>query len=214
MTFLDTTADNVLQLLISRGQHLVSKRSLNSTRAIGDAVQEFLSDKNGLRLCLPKAELKSFENGFERRSMEDMAFYDVKDRYYAVDCKTHNLSTAFNMPNLISVRRLANFYKNDTNTFCILIVEYDIEDDSIRYKKCHLKPIEAFSWDCLTIGALGWGQIQLANANNLVYNKTVDRKEWMIQLCDNLESFYDEEIGNIGERKQWFKDIKEFWVNK
>lgn len=208
---LDKTAEQVLKLLNDKGQQIVNKRSLNSPRAVGDAVQLFLSEKGGLKRCIPKEFLKSFETEFERRSMEDMAFFDKNNQYYAVDCKTHNLSTSFNMPNLISVRRLANFYKNDENTFCILIVAYDVEDGKINYKECFFKPIEAFSWDCLTIGALGWGQIQIANANKLIFNEVINRKEWMLQLCNNIEMFYDEEISKIDERKNWFNDIKDYW---
>lgn len=208
------TEQAVLTLLQKNGQNIVQGRSLQSPRSVGDAVQMFLSERDGLRQCIPVSALKAFENGFERRSMEDMAFYDNENRYYAVDCKTHNLSTAFNMPNLISVRRIANFYKNESNFFCILIVEYSIKDNSIKYKACHFKPIEAFSWECLTIGALGWGQIQIANANVLKFNKKINRKEWMLQLCDKLDAFYEDEIGKIGERKTWFNDIREFWKKK
>ena len=213
-SLLDNTATTILKLLNEKGLHIVNGRSLHSPRAVGDAVQEFLGEQNGLQQCIPPDMLQSFESEFERRSMEDMAFYDVNHRYYAVDCKTHNLNTVFNMPNLISVRRLANFYKNDTNVFCILIVEYEVKDNSIHYTNCHFKPIEAFSWECLTIGALGWGQIQIANANVLRFEEKMDRKSWMIQLCDLLETFYDEEIHKIGERKQWFNDIKDYWVQK
>ncbi len=208
------TEQAVLTLLQKNGQNIVQGRSLQSPRSVGDAVQMFLSERDGLRQCIPVSALKAFENGFERRSMEDMAFYDNENRYYAVDCKTHNLSTAFNMPNLISVRRIANFYKNESNFFCILIVEYSIKNNSIKYKACHFKPIEAFSWECLTIGALGWGQIQIANANVLKFNKKINRKEWMLQLCDKLDAFYEDEIGKIGERKTWFNDIREFWKKK
>ena len=143
-----------------------------------------------------------------------MAFYGTDGHYYAVDCKTHNLTTTFNMPNLISVKRLANFYRNDNNSFCILIVEYQVDDGHIAYNNCHFKPIETFSWDCLTIGALGWGQIQIANANILKFNDSVDRKDWMLQLCDTLSIFYDEEISKIGERKLWFEDIRKYWETK
>lgn len=211
---LNNTAEQVLQLLNSKGQHIVGKRSLNSPRAVGDAVQEFLCEKEGLRQCIPHDKLQSFETDFQRRSMEDMAFYDRDNQYYAVDCKTHNLSTAFNMPNLISVRRLANFYKNDTNSFCILIVAYKVEDNNIIYKDCFFKPIEAFSWDCLTIGALGWGQIKIANSNVLKFNEVINRKEWMLQLCNNIEMFYDEEISKISERKNWFYEIKDYWTKR
>ncbi len=211
---LNETAEAVLTLLNEKGQTIVKGRSLHSPRAVGDAVQEFLGELGGLRTCIPQKMLQSFENDFERRSMEDMAFYDKNNQYYAVDCKTHNLNTVFNMPNLISVRRLANFYRNDTNVFCILIVEYEVKEKSIHYTNCHFKPIEAFSWNCLTIGALGWGQIQIANANVLNFEEKIDRKAWMLQLCDLLETFYNEEIAKIGERKHWFNDIKVFWEQK
>lgn len=211
---LDNIAEAVLKLLNDNGQHIVNLRSLQSPRAIGDAVQDFLGEQGGLRTCIPNNVLKSFENEFERRSMEDMAFYDINNRYYAVDCKTHNLNTVFNMPNLISVRRLSTFYKNDTNVFCILIIEYEVRGNDIIYTNCYFKPIEAFSWDCLTIGALGWGQIQIANANVLKFEEKIDRKSWILKLCDMLDLFYDEEISKIGERKLWFSDIRDYWNKK
>lgn len=214
MTLFSTIEENVLHLLNDQGRELVRGISLNSTRTIGDAVQLFLSEKGGLEKCIPQNLLKSFENDFERRSMEDMAFYDKNNHYYAIDCKTHNLNTQFNMPNLISVRRLANFYKNDANTFCILIVEYKTNNNKIEYTNCHLKAIEDFSWDCLTLGALGWGQIQIANANSLSFNSKTNRKEWMLELCKNIELFYDEEILKIKERKTWFNEIKNYWETK
>ena len=202
---------NILALLKQKGTEIVKGSSLNSPRAIGDAVQSFLSDNNGIESCIPKSFLSCYESGFARRSMEDMAFYDKDKCYYAIDCKTHNLNTVFNMPNLISVKRLANFYKNDKNFFCILIVEYEVKDNKISYNKCYFKPIEAFSWNCLTFGALGWGQIQIANANNLIFNDEINRKDWMMKLCDLIEIFYDEEIGKINTRKDWFNEIKAYW---
>lgn len=120
---LDNTARSVIELLNEKGRHIVNGRSLHSPRAVGDAIQEFLGEQNGLRRCIPQNMLQSFENDFERRSMEDMAFYDVNHRYFG-------------------------------------------------------------------------------------------RKTWMLQLCDYLDTFYDEEIYKIEERKLWFKDIKEYWKQK
>lgn len=209
-TNLDIVAEKILSLLNENCKNLVSKNSLSSTRAIGDAVQEYLANK-GLATALNNTNIAHIENDFTRRSMEDMAFADKAGNYYAVDAKTHNLSTHFNMPNLISVQRLAKFYKNNQNTICVLIVAYAIENDQLEYKECYFKPIEAFSWDCLTLGALGWGQIQIANANRLIFNQTINRKKWMLDLCDRLSEFYDAEIGKIGERKAWFADIRKYW---
>ena len=210
---LTDTANLVLQRLQEKGSHLLGKAAINSPRAVGDTVQTFLSSDEGLQACLPTGVLDKFESGFERRSMEDMAFF-AKGLYFAVDCKTHNLETAFNMPNLISVQRLAKFYENDTNVFCILIVEYTTDGGQINYKRCVFRPIESFAWDCLTFGALGWGQIQIANSNNLKFTEHIDRRAWMLELCDRIDEFYCEEIEKIGTRRQWFDKVRYRWEQR
>lgn len=213
---LNDIAQDLLKILQKDGSDIVKGYSLNSPRAIGDAIQAFLGSDKGLTAILKKHGIE-VKDDFTRRSMEDIAFTDEQGRYYAIDVKTHNLLTNFNMPNLISVKRLAQFYRrSDNNFFCILIVEYKVQDNILHYTKCHFKPIEAFNWDCLTFGALGWGQIQIANANILNFqdeHKT-DRNKWMIDMCDKLQEFYDEEIGKITERKSWFAETKKYWSDK
>lgn len=212
---LDNVGKAVLENLRNNATTIMSGISLSSPRAIGDTVQYYLADR-GLKEVLSEYKI-DVDSEFSRRSMEDMAFKDSKGNYYAIDVKTHNIDTDFNMPNLISVKRLATFYNNaDNNNFCILIISYKVVGDKIDYTECHFKRIESFEWSCLTLGALGWGQIQIANANNLQFvgNKADLRKSWMITLCDKLSVFYDEEISKIGERKDWFKKTKEYWENK
>lgn len=209
MNIYETTATNVLNLLKGQGENIVSSMSLDSTRAIGDAAQEFVSIH--LKECIPPEVLSTIENDFTRRSMEDVAFTDKDNHYYAVDVKTHNIDTSFNMPNLVSVQRLAIFYKNNGNYFCMLMVSYKIENEHISYDSCIFAPIENLKWDCLTLGALDWGQIQIANANNILIDKGITRKDWMLSLCDRIETFYEEEIGKIKERGKWFYDIRKFW---
>lgn len=212
---LNEIAGAILDNLKNNATNIVSVTSLSSPRAIGDAVQSYLAEK-GFKEVLSLYGI-SLDTEFSRRSMEDMAFKDAEDNYYAVDVKTHNKDTDFNMPNLISVKRLAQFYRNDDkNNFCILIVSYKVDGGKIAYKECYFKRIESFDWSCLTLGALGWGQIQIANANNLIFkedNKDL-RKNWMLMLCDRLSDFYDEEILKIGERKSWFEETRKYWNKK
>lgn len=33
----------------------------------------------------------------------------------------------------------------------------------------------------------------------------------MLELCNNLEEFYNAEIGKIKERKAWFTEIRNYW---
>lgn len=200
----------ILEVLNSQPDFL-SASSANSPRAVGDAVQDILAvnfekiiDNLGL----------DYSAKFARRAMADLAFKDKDGFYYVVDVKTHRLDTVFNMPNLTSVERLARFYEDDANYFVILKVDYEITKTKIVIKKVHFIPIEFLSWECLTIGALGWGQIQIANSNNVKLIPQNSRKKWMIQLCNNLFEFYPNEVTKINERIIYFKKVKAFWKKK
>src|SRR5437660_12922668 len=126
-------------------------------------MQDILSEN--LETILGADVCSKYSSQFARRAMADLAFEDTQGFYYVVDVKTHRLSTKFNMPNLISVERLARFYEDDKNYFVILMISYDIEGLRAIIEQVKFVPIEFLGWDCLTIGALGWGQIQIANSN-------------------------------------------------
>jgi hypothetical protein len=74
--------------------------------------------------------------------MADLAFEDVTGKYYVVDIKTHNLNTAFNMPNLTSVERLARFYGDNKNYFALLLISYKTEGEQLVFDNCIFAPIE------------------------------------------------------------------------
>jgi hypothetical protein len=84
----------------------------------------------------------------------------------------------------------------------------------MQVSNVHFVPIEFLSWNCLTLGALGWGQIQIANANRLTIQEQYSRKKWMIELCDRLFEFYPREIGKITERITHFEKIRDFWIQQ
>jgi len=188
----------------------ISEISVSSTRAVGDAVQSIIEDNFEDTLS---PFIKDYTIDFARRAMEDLAFSDMDGFYYVVDVKTHRLDTEFNMPNLTSVKRLSRFYEDDNNYFVILMVKYIIEGTNILVDKVHFVPVEFLSWACLTMGALGWGQIQIANANNILVEAST-RQIWMLQLCDILEVFYEQEIIKIGGRREYFAKVRAFWETK
>lgn len=200
-----------IQKYLNENQDLLSPRTLQSTRAAGDALQDIIGEK----FCdLASEYCQEYSNDFARRSMADLAFTDRFGNYHVVDVKTHREDTKFNMPNLTSVERLSRFYEDDKNYFSLLIVKYRIEGALLKVTEVTFKPIEFLGWDCLTIGALGWGQIQIANSNHVIVNSNYSRKAWMIELCDTLLDFYPKEISKIGERIKKFESIKEFWLQK
>lgn len=199
--------NNVATLLDNNST--MDRRTMNSPRAVGDAVQTIVEE--GFGACVPNGIVKSVSTSFARRAMADLAFEDVNGAYYVVDVKTHNVGTKFNMPNLTSVERLSRFYGDDKNYFSLLLTSYTIKDDGLLFENCKFIPIEMLDWSCLTIGALGWGQIQIANSNRIIVNETNSRKKWMLQLCDALDVFYPNEISKISGRIEHFKKIREYW---
>ena len=212
-------SENVLQNfekklleILNSSDDFNNKRIVSSPRAVGDAVQEIIGEK--LLTCFPENTVKDYNDTFARRAMADLAFYDNDNNYFVIDIKTHNKNTSFNMPNLTSVERLARFYEDDKNFFVILLVEYSTSQNGIIFDQVRFVPIENFAWNCLTIGALGWGQIQIANANVISVNRELTRKNWMLQLCDTLDLFYPKEILKIEKRIDRFAKVREFWKNK
>lgn len=207
-----TVIQNNLLSLLNSCSDFDNARIINSPRAVGDTVQEILGEK--MSECFPVGIIKDFNDRFARRAMADVAFMDLQENYFVVDIKTHNRDTDFNMPNLTSVERLSRFYEDDKNFFLILLAEYKVNNGRIEFDAVRLVPIEHLKWDCLTIGALGWGQIQIANARVVNIDRTQQRKNWMLQLCNIMDMFYPKEIAKIEKRISYFEKVRKFWENK
>ena len=202
-------ANKVREYLISAPE-AVSGLSVESPRAVGDTIEELISQQFDNFLGDWCGE---YSSDFSRRAMADLAFTDTQGVYSIVDVKTHRQDTAFNMPNLTSVERLSRFYESDENTFSLLMVKYLVEDSKIVISDVLFTPIEFLDWNCLTIGALGWGQIQIANSNQIQINEGYSRKKWMLELCDILLNFYPKEISKTQQRITHFEDIRTSWEN-
>lgn len=201
---------DILRFLNGYGSFL-SQEAATSTRAVGDAVETILSENIAKLLG---EHIQDYSADFARRAMADLAFNDRAGGYYRVDVKTHRLDTKFNMPNLTSCERLCRFYEDDRNFFVILMVAYSLEGTKFEARKVHFVPIEFLSWDGLTIGALGWGQIQIANSNRMLI-EPASRKTWMLKLCDTMQDFYEEEIRKItNQRIGYFERVKQLWLKK
>ena len=196
---------------INASPDFLSAQTAGSTRAAGDAIESLISEKFDAVL---EDWFTEYSRDFARRAMADLAFTDKEGFYSIVDVKTHREDTRFNMPNLTSVRRLAGFYESDTNVFSLLMVKYAIEGTRLRAKEIIFSPIEFLDWDCLTLGALGWGQIQIANSNYIKINHGYSRKKWMLEFCDAMIDFYPKEIQKIHDRIKRFDDVKAHWESR
>jgi len=197
--------------LINNSPDFLSVSTAQSPRATGDAIEAIIAASFDQILGEHCGE---YSAGFARRAMADLAFTDPDGLYYIVDVKTHRSDTRFNMPNLTSVERLARFYEDDANFFTVLLIKYAVEGMKATVSEVTFAPIEYLDWDCLTIGALGWGQIQIANSNYISINPAYSRRCWMLEFCDVMLEFYPKEIAKIGERMTRFEQVREFWSHK
>ncbi len=192
----------------------LSADALNSPRTIGDNVEKAISNEFGTIIEKTDIKISNFVANHSRRGMADFSFISGGFNY-VVDVKTHRTDAKFSMPNLISVKRLADFYQEeDKNYFVLFLISYKIKDNAIEFEKVSICPIEHLSWNCLTLGALGEGQIQIANGRN-VNIVPCSKKDWMLELCNKLiDSFYPKEKNKIDKRIEAFKVVRNFWLKK
>jgi hypothetical protein len=203
-------AENLKQY-INDAQDFMTEQTASSTRAVGDAIEGLIAAKFDTFLgdwC------EEYSADFARRAMADVAFRDKEGFYCVVDVKTHREDTKFNMPNLTSVARLSRFYEDDRNVFSLIMVKYRLEGNTVVANDVIFSPIEFIDWNCLTVGALGWGQIQLSNSNRIIENYGYSRKNWMLSLCDIMLQFYPKEILKINDRVKRFENVRAHWEQK
>ena len=212
--FYDRHNENVassIKAYLNSAPTFLSEQTAPSTRATGDAIQDLIAGEFD---SLLGEWCQEYSSDFARRAMADVAFRDNEDFYCIVDVKTHREGTRFNMPNLTSVERLSRFYEDDKNIFSLIMVRYALDGNRVAISDVLFQPIEFLSWECLTIGALGWGQIQISDSNRIVVNHGHSRKEWMLTLCEAMFEFYPREILKIEERIERFRNVKTFWDQK
>ncbi len=181
------------------------------SRAVGDALERLIADKFADFLGDWCTE---YSSEFARRAMADLAFADKEGFYSVIDVKTHREDTKFNMPNLTSVDRLTRFYESDQNVFALIMARYSVVKTRVHVTEVIFSPIEFLDWNCLTVGALGWGQIQLKNSNEINLREGYSRKFWMLELCESMFEFYPREIRKIQDRLVRFDEIKSYWEAK
>ncbi|WP_153724003.1 hypothetical protein [Heliorestis convoluta] len=193
-----------VQDLINKYSKMLSSQTINSPRSIGDSLQDILSDEFQAILG---DKCKDFSTSVTRRSLEDLKFTDTEGYTHWVDVKTHNLDTKFSMPNLISVKRLAELYKEDSNYFALLLIDYKVQQGKLEVTKVMFFPIEFLSWESMSIGALGWGQLQITDSNRVKILDQNCREKWIGEFKTNVLRFYRNEMNKIGQRVTYFEAL-------
>ena len=137
-----------------------------------------------------------------KRSIDDFTLvYNKQTQLY--DVKTHfrQKKGGFSMPNLISVKRLRNDVLIDhTKTLSYIFIHYTREKkDEVVIQDIRVRYIWELDWSILRIGALGKGQLQIANANNDLKFTGEGKEKWFETLKDEVKKFYEKEIEKTGK---------------
>lgn len=194
---------------IIKNEVILTDDTISSVRTAGDSIEH--------KICsnLPDALGKEFVDDFtlpsSRKSMEDVKF-TVSGCEYTIDVKTHNIDTKFNMPNLTAVTNILKYFEDPSFNLMILLLSYkvDITNMNLHIENILFEPLEHLSWQCLTVGNLGWGQVQIANTKNIIVDKTVTRQEWLMDFCERTISFNQKLVESILTKRitkiEQFKD--------
>lgn len=190
--------------VISRYSKYMPGGVMANQRSVGDWIQDVINDN-----------FKEIVNGYNvrieptqgKRAMGDVVIWDEAEAQFYIDIKTHNVDTDFNMPNLTSVKRLADLYQHANKYFVIIIVDYSVSGNELNVVGVSIFPIEELSWACLSLGALGWGQIQITNSNKLLLNDDIDRKAWVTEFKQRVLKFYQHETSKITSRIKYFETV-------
>lgn len=179
-------------------------------RSVEDAVRDLLADRFGdvLGDLAPGYSIHA-----ARRAMADLAFEDREGRFYTAAVRTRHVDAARSSPDLVSVESLARYFEDDANHFVVLLVDYATTDGAVVPENVRLLPIEWIAWDCLAIGALGLGRIQIADARRVVEHRKT-RRTWMLELCDALFDVVPREIERMHDRLARLERVHAAWKAK
>ena len=175
---------------------------LVSPRVAGDSVQQWVSDILKEYFRKKDVEFTPSEK-LGRVSMAD-CIVKVNGETHYVDIKTHCKSGTFSAPNLVSIKRLYKFLTaNQNNYFDILVVDYTIAGNQIHFDNVHFVPIDSINWDCLRIGNLGNGQIQLKDASVIIAQQ-IKRSDWLTTMQANIAAFYIKQQNKIRKEFKFY----------
>mgnify|MGYP003122231468 FL=1 len=170
-------------------------------RGIADIIEQDVSE---IILNLKSRIIKESYEAKSKRSIEDVGLITNDYDDVKIDIKTHDIESELSMPNLISIARLKKFYENDRNLLVYVFVKYINHGNNVQVTQVRVKPIEQINWECLTIGNLGKGQLQITDMNKISFQNFMTRKDWMERLSYDAIIYYQKLIDKI--QNNWIKE--------
>jgi|APGre2960657404_1045060.scaffolds.fasta_scaffold01623_9 hypothetical protein len=187
MDYLMNLNQDIQNLLHSHLLPFMADESL-SHRAVGDMI-EHLSSK-----IISNQYQAQFTKSKSKKSVDDFSI-SVDKIKHLFDIKSHHINeSGFSMPNLISVKRLIKLLKDEELTLNYIFIDYKRKEGKVEIAEIKIIPIWELDWNCLSIGALGYGQIQISNKNKPIITTQIGRNEWKNILKKQVINFYCKQI--------------------
>lgn len=124
---------------------------------------------------------------------------DVTWHNFHINIKSTDLDKSFHMPNLISADNLWKLLSQGQH---FMLLRFSHNQGRIQH--WDLWNIQDISWDHLTLGALGAGQIQIRDALKPLTAHDTDRESWRNQWKQRMIDFYQKERVKIDKRiEKW-----------
>ncbi len=137
------------------------------------------------------------------KSIEDVEI-QYEDMLLKLDVKTHNMDAKFSRPNLISIKRLGDYYKDPNNSLAYIFVSYRLNNGNIKIYNINVVNVEHLKWNCLSIGNLGKGQLQVTNMHKLEFDYNQKREDWINTFRKNGNLYYNKLSEKIEKWKKSF----------
>jgi len=129
-----------------------------------------------------------------KRSIEDVLI-ETEDQNVFVDVKTGDTKGTFSMPNLISVERLRQLYKDPKNIVIYVFVSYEkIDDQTVMITDIVQAAPEEIHPSCLQVQNLGRGQLQIKKGMAPVIDKSSTRAAWLQSLKGLVVDFHRRQL--------------------
>ena len=131
------------------------------------------------------------------KSIEDVTIVGKNDMTFYVDTKTHNVNRKFSMPNLTSVEKLRNLFSHYDTELIYVFVSYSVSDNYVNLLSFDVKYIWEIDVDCLRVGALGLGQLQIKDKNKPLKFVNISKLEWFNKLKTMVNIYHKKQIESI-----------------
>ena len=120
---------------------------------------------------------------------------DVRWRRFHINIKSMDLARSFHMPNLVSADSLWRLLERGDHFMLLRLAHRNGKIENWDFWN-----IQDISWQHLTLGALGAGQIQIKNALLPLTAHQGSRDTWRQQWRERMIEFYEHERVKIDKR--------------